>query len=88
MNEPVKEIALLAIRQYQAWLALAGVWPLELDDGQQRCMACGIGVVSVADPMGVNRPYTREEVTSLIVGHLRNHHRDLEERVYKEAGIT
>lgn len=86
----MQEIAIMAVRQYQAWLDLARVWGLLYDDvdGQERCEACGIGVISVNDRLGVNRIYTDDERLALIVGHLRNHHRDLETTVYKEAGIT
>jgi hypothetical protein len=86
----MRDIAILAVKQYQAWQELARVWPLLYDDvdSQERCEACGIGVISINDRLGVNRIYTEDERLALVVGHLRNHHRDLEETVYKEAGIT
>lgn len=82
-----RELAILAVNQYKAWEALADVWPLCNDSGQERCTACGIGVIALADRNGVNRQYTREERLALITGHLRNYHRDLEDIVYREAGI-
>lgn len=84
----IREIAILAVRQYKAWEALADVWPLYHEKGQERCSACGIGVIALADRNGVNRVYTHAERLALITGHLRNHHRDLEADVYKEAGIA
>ncbi len=83
----IRDLAILAVRQYKAWEALAENWPLYTDGGQERCSACDTGVIALADRLGVNREYTREERLALITGHLRNYHRDLEDMVYKEAGI-
>lgn len=83
----IRDLAILAVRQYKAWEAFADEWPLYRDDGQERCNACGTGIIALADSRGVNREYTREERLALITGHLRNYHRDLEDMVYKEAGI-
>lgn len=84
-----REIAILAQRQYRAWLALAVDWDLEPDasTGQERCGACDMGIISIIDSVGENRVYTEQERMALIVGHLRNYHRDLEAMVYESAGI-
>jgi len=86
----VREIAQVARHQYRAWRSLAEHWGIypDLPTGQERCMACKMGIVNLVDPQGENRQYTSEEKLALIVGHLRNHHRDLEALVYKEAGIS
>lgn len=83
----IRELAILAVRQYKAWEGFANEWPLYHDNGQERCTACDTGVIALADRNGVNREYTQEERLALITGHLRNYHRDLEDIVYREAGI-
>jgi hypothetical protein len=86
----MKDIAELARKQYHAWLSLAEVWDTYYDigTGQERCRACNMGIVNIVDTHGENRQYTGEEITSLIVGHLRNVHRDMEEAIYKREGIS
>ncbi len=75
--------------QYRAWLELAVDWELLTDSStnQERCAACDMGIISLVDSQGVNRPFSEQERIALVVGHLRNYHRDLEPMVYEAAGI-
>lgn len=68
----------LAERQLAAWEQIARDWPLSLDaEGVGRC-ACGKGVLVWIDRHAKPYRYSHEQVLSLTVLHLRNHHPDLD----------
>lgn len=81
------EVALLAQMQLAAWEEYAKVWPINNNAHQMICGPCGGAIVRWVDGNGIPYTYTDHEVMALIVGHLRNVHRDREAEVYRNAGF-
>ena len=71
----------LGDRQLADWEAIAEPWTdrITLDEeGIGRCHECGKGILMWIDRAGQPYRYTHEQVLSLTVLHLRNHHPGLD----------
>lgn len=69
----------LAERQLAAWQAIARTW--DARDCQQTvrvCNGCKLGMYLVTDQTGIPYQYTDDELLTMVVLHLRNHHMELD----------
>lgn len=70
----------LAVRQLRAWEEIAETWEVEYPENDQhmRCRDCGLAIAKIFDDQGAPYCYSEEDYLALTVGHLRNHHPDLD----------
>jgi hypothetical protein len=87
MNRAVRVIAPIAVRQLEAWQVYAESWPWPSDGKHTSCGACNARVITWVDRNGAAYQFSGEEQVALMVGHLRNRHRDREAEVYGNAGL-
>lgn len=86
-------VAPIAQAQLEAWEAFASDWPVryrEREDSQQLfalCLDCGQAIYPVTDPHRKPFKYKSSETLAMMVGHLRQRHRDWEDIVYAKAGV-
>jgi hypothetical protein len=82
------KLAAIAEWQLEKWREHAREWPLHLivigDRQSLACGHCGVEghIVWLADIHGQDYHWTFGQLESQLVLHLRNKHRDLEEKVY------
>ena len=73
------QLGWLATSQLAAWEAIAETWAGQDDyTTVHRCAECGQGIYLLTSVAGVPYRYTREQVLSLTVLHLRNFHPGLD----------